>query len=178
MTILILVACAVLAILHLLTIGALVEVFRDVRQIRLAIKAFDEPNTLPVPAEARQAIARLDAGSMGPRALILYLSTRCATCTSVARALRNGHGRRSRSTRPAVLVDGLSMTSAEEWLSNLGVEVSELRLIDDGDRGFSRETGLNVTPLAIRMVNGEVTQVSTVPSERRATEHLEWMDEQ
>lgn len=161
-----LIAVGVLALLVAVLFAALVELFRDVRQLRDAAGILDRP--LPVEVDS---IAGTRPGLYGlPRALdgassaiVLFLSDRCATCRVLAAGLGN--------PLPSglwVVLEARTPESATEFLERYGLigSAREGRLIVDVAGEIAHRIGLNTTPVAFRIEDGAVTSATTAPSSR------------
>ncbi|HEX3578249.1 MAG TPA: hypothetical protein VHY33_06765 [Thermoanaerobaculia bacterium] len=161
-----LIATAVLALLVALLFAALVEMYRDVRQLRDAMGILDRP----LPVNVTDAVG-MRASTYGlPRAidaadsaLVLFLSDRCGTCRQLAHGL----------TRP--LVSGLwlvlevrSDAGAADFIERYGLADSarEGRIIVDPTTEIARRIGIDTTPVGVRIENGAIAHATTVPSTR------------
>jgi hypothetical protein len=161
-----LIAVAVLALVVLALFGALLELYRDVRQIRDALGILDRPLVIDT-----GRVAGLRPSEVGlPReldtaasALVLFLSERCTTCRTIAGGL----------ARPLpeglwVVVEGRSAEAAEAFLDAYAlrdITPSGRVLIDVEDRIVAR-IGLNLSPAGFRIEHGRLAGATTVPSSR------------
>ena len=161
-----LVTVGVLAILVFVLFGALLELYRDVRQLRDALGILDRPLTIDIGAVAQAAPSRFGlppALDTAASATVLFLSDTCATCRVLAAALN------------AVVPPGLCIVmeardakSAEQFLAAFGLhaDAPDGMVCVDGSRDIAKRLGLDITPAAFRVENGRLVSATTVPSAR------------
>ena len=164
-----LISVAVLALLVFLLFGALLEMFKDVRQLREAVGILDRPLTVDVGGVAgtRPSMHGLpQALDSVPSAIVLFLSEQCATCRSLAAGL----------VRPLpeglwVVLEARDSSSATSFLDSYGLtsRTSDGRVVVDVAGKIARRIGLNTTPIGFRVVDGLLTHATTVPSSRYLT---------
>ena len=168
-----LIATAVLALLLAALCGALVEMFRDVRQIRDALGILDRPLPVDIGAVAgtrpsAHGLPRaLDAAAT---AIVLFLSDRCDTCRALAAGL----------AKPLpddlwIVLEARSPESAASFLSAHGLMpgvAPEERVVVDVAGEIAANVGLNTTPVCFRLQDGVLTHATTVPSSRYLTSIL------
>lgn len=161
-----LIAVGALALLTFVLFWALVEMFRDVRQIRDALGILDRPLEVDIgPA------AGTSPGSHGlPRqlddaasALVLFLSDRCATCRILAATMGGA--------LPAglwIVVEAASDEAAAAFVEAYGLtpRLADGRVTVDSGGAVAGRLGLNMTPVAYRIENGTFKDAATVPSMR------------
>jgi hypothetical protein len=161
MTVFLSASVIVLGIVVLLLLGAVVEMYRSIEQLReygglidrprtmqLAVKG-DRPSTLGVPQEMDSLAS----------ALILFLSDKCGTCRSIASKLQAGI-----PDNVFVIVDpGVGEDREQELSYDLDPE----KTIIDRTGAISKRAGIDVTPSAIVVENGRISRGSTLPSARQ-----------
>ena len=161
-----LIAVGALALLTFALFWALVEMFRDVRQMRDALGILDRPLEVDIgPA------AGTSPGSHGlPRqldeaasALVLFLSDRCATCRVLAGAMGGA--------LPAglwIVVEAASDEAAAAFVESHGLtpRLADGRVAVDSAGAIAARLNLNMTPVAYRVENGVFKDAATVPSMR------------
>jgi hypothetical protein len=164
-----LIAVAVLALLVGLLFAALVEMYRDLRQVRDAIGILDRPVNIDI-----ESVAGTRPGEYGlPRALdsagtaiVLFLSERCATCHQLAAGLPK--------PLPAalwVVFEARTAASAAALLERYGL-ASHPRVVTDAGGEIAASLGLHITPAGFRVENGVITFATSVPSTRYLTSIL------
>jgi hypothetical protein len=163
-----LIAVGVLALFVAMLFGALVELFRDVRQVRDAVGILDRPLEVDL-----GHVAGTQPSSHGlPReldalhsAIVLFLSERCGTCRALAaglpRPLPNGLW---------VVIEGRNAASVAWFAEEYGL-VDE-RITIDVEGAIAASMGLNTSPVGFRVDNGAFTTATTVPSSRYLTSIL------
>lgn len=160
-----LIAVAVLALLVALLFAALVEMFRDIRQMRDAVGILDRP--LPVelgavdgtPPSAYGLPRGLDHAAS---AIVLFLSERCGTCHMLASAL-------PRALPPElwVVVEGRTVESTAAFLDRYALSAGgEGQVIADPEGEIAGRIGLQTTPLGFRVEGGVFIHATSVPSSR------------
>jgi hypothetical protein len=160
------IAVGVLALLLFLMFGVVIELFRDVRQLRDVAGILDRPLEVDVGELAGTA-----PSSHGlPRALdsvasaiVLFLSDRCGTCHALATGFHAG--------LPAglwVVLEARSPRSSEEFLASheLTPATTHGRLLVDVAGQIAERMGLRTTPVGFRVENGRLVAATTVPSSR------------
>lgn len=161
---LVLIAC--LAALNFLLFGALLELFKDVRQLRDIVGVLDRPLDVSIGPVAGTAPSQyglppgLDSANS---ALVLFLSDKCSTCGVLAASLREGlpHGL-------WVIVEAGTRHSAQAFLETFGLDKGQTdgRVSVDVDGAIASRIGLNTTPVGFHIKNGLVVNATTVPSVR------------
>lgn len=156
------VVVAVVAFALVVLLSAQVELFRDMKQVRELTGMIDRP--FPLDLGAMQGRSPADLGLPTKNGAILVLSDRCGTCRSLAAAL-----------------DGAVPQHLQIVLSNPGGRASELptvwdlgdRAIDDTDGSIMAALDIKVTPAAISVFDGVMTEAQSVPSARQLHELLD-----
>ena len=160
-----LIAVGVLTLLVFVLFTALLELFRDVRQIRDALGILDRPlsvNVGPVAGKAPSQFGlpvELDAAKS---ALVLFLSDKCQTCRVLASTLGG--------SLPAgvwIVVEAPTSRAAAEFLESFGLTARlKDRVLVDPSGEIAGKLGLNMTPVGYRVDNGIFREATTVPSFR------------
>jgi hypothetical protein len=153
---------AVVAVVLVLAVcsAALVEVFRQLGEIRDALNLRDEPIPLSLKSGelTTTAIGLPSIVAAEPRAIVIFLSSKCATCLAVAEAFRGGS--------PATVWFVLQTTPPPATLLEMLAESSERIVFDDGELIATR-LGLNVTPSVLSVSYGEISRAQAVSSARQ-----------
>ena len=161
-----LISVAVLALLVAVLFAALLEMYRDVRQLRDVVGILDRPLGVDI---GRVAGTRPSAHGL-PRALdsaasaiVLFLSDRCGTCRSLAIGLGK--------PLPAglwVVLEARNAGSAAAFLDAYGLAgiARDGRMTVDVAGEIAGRIGLDTTPVGFRVENGVLTSATTVPSSR------------
>jgi len=141
--------------------AALVEVFSQLAELRSVLDTKDEPIPLGLKASERRTAeiglpARL---TFEPKAIVIFLSTKCATCLAIAEAFRGG----SPSTVWFVLAGSPEPVTLLATLAGSGE-----RVIVDEDDAIAGALGLNVTPAVITTSYGEIIRAQAVSTPRQA----------
>lgn len=164
----VLIALGVLALFVAVLLGALVELHRDVRQVRDALGILDRPLGVDLADVAGTkpglyGLPQLDHIAAG---LVLFLSERCATCRVLAMTFG---GMIPKDLW--VVLDGRGPALINTFLEQTGLDVVEAggRLIVDVEGRIMSSLGLSTTPVGIRLENGVFTHATTVPSARYLT---------
>lgn len=159
-------AVGVLALLVFLLFGAVLELFRDVRQLREAAGILDRPLEVDLGDVAGTKPSRyglptvLDAAGS---AILLFLSDRCGTCHALAAGLQGNLPRGL-----WVVLEARSPDSAQEFLTSYGLDRSnaEARVLVDVAGKIAERIGLRTTPVGFRVQSGRLVGATTVPSRR------------
>jgi hypothetical protein len=162
-----LIAVGILSVLMSVLFRVLVELFRDVRQMRDALGILDRPLTLDI----RSAAGRPPSSYGLPRqlddeksALLLFLSDRCATCSLGG-------------TLPAglwIVVEAATGQAAAEFIDMYGMTpgLRDERVWVDPAGTIAGRIDLKATPAGLRIENGVLKDAGTVPSMRYLTSIL------
>lgn len=150
---------ASLALLILVIGAALVEVFRQLDDVRSALNMRDEPIALNLKSRGKNAAELLLPREVEdiPSAIVILLSAKCATCLAVAEAFRGG----SPET-----VWFIVPTDAPSHLLN-ALAQSAPRVIPDHQEKIAAALGLAVTPSVVTFAYGVVEKAQAVSTARQ-----------
>ena len=133
------------ALIQVLCLFALVDQYRSLLQIRDALRLVDVPSDLRVfdlDGVAPSSVGLPNALDTEPFALVLLLSTRCATCKAVARGMS---GQVPNHTWP--VIEGRSFDECQEFREEVGL-VGQQVSIDVGGK-ISDRLKTRIFPAAI-----------------------------
>ncbi len=149
-----------LAALVSVSCGALVEVFRQLAEIRTVLNLEDRPLPLAIGGgELRTtALGLPEHLEQEPELLIVFLSGKCSTCLAIAEAFRGG----SPSSVWFVVDEATNSSRLRDSLH----ESAERVIVDVGSATASR-TGLEVTPAVLTAHFGQVARAHAVSSPRQ-----------
>jgi len=160
-----LVVAGLLALLVFLLLGVVIELQRDVRQLRDATGILDRPLEVDLGdlVGASPSSYGLPVGiDVSGVAIILFLSDRCGTCHALAKAFG--------ASLPAglwVILEAGTQQAAEEFLRTYELSDGlDERLIVDVSRRIAEQMGVRTTPVGFRVENGKFVSATTVPSRR------------
>ncbi len=160
------VVVGVLAVLVFLLFGIVIELYRDVRQLREVAGILDRPlevalgDVLGTKPSSHGLPGALDSAAS---AIVLFLSDRCATCHALAAAFGGA--------LPAglwIVLEAANPAAAEKFLASHGLTAAstEGRLCVDAAGSIAERIGLRTTPVGFRVDNGRLAGATTVPSTR------------
>jgi hypothetical protein len=163
-----------LAVFVLLLFGAMVELYRQILQLRQYVGLIDQSRALsfntdltlsdiPIPATA-------EIGD-GDRTALLILSDRCTTCHEIAAHLPG-----VRRGNLLVLVEARTAADATQWLADRGMVLDQWTAYDEGGI-VAALMGVMVTPAIVKYEGKYPVAASTVPSTRQLDKVLEWLGE-
>ncbi len=152
----------VLVVLTLVALLALVDQYRTLELVREHLGINDTPRPLPKPDPAPLPShaglpAELDAVD---HLVLLFLSTSCSTCKTVATALRG----RSLS-RLHVVLKAHSPREGAEWCGDVGLPAE--RVTVDTTAEVANAYQLRTTPAAYVLARGGIVMAQTIPSFRQ-----------
>jgi hypothetical protein len=157
------VAVCVLAALLFVLLGAQIELFDQVKQLRRFLDLEDRITVLELGAAkgARPSGFGLPTDiDEADRALVLLLSNKCASCQTLAATMRGGH------LPPNTWVVVVPVTGdGHEFLEAYQLEGAPRVLVDKDDR-ITGALGVEVTPAGLLIENGRLVAAQTVPSVR------------
>lgn len=159
-------AVGVLALLVFVLFSVVIELYRDVRQLREVAGILDRPLEVEMGDLAGAKPSRyglpepLDSVAS---AIVLFLSDRCGTCHSLAAGFE---GRLPWGLW--VVLEARSPRSTEEFLVSydLTPESTDGRLSVDVGGKIAERMGLRTTPVGFRVESGRFVNATTVPSKR------------
>ncbi|MDX6518692.1 MAG: hypothetical protein QOF50_1538 [Gaiellaceae bacterium] len=149
----------VLAALVVLCCAALVEVFRQLAEVRRTLDLDD----MPIPIGLQTDLQLSDVGvpnalAQAPAAIAIFLSPKCATCLAVAEGFRGG-------APGSVWFIVQTPPHPEDLLAILSASAD--RVILDEDDAIAGAIRLKVTPAVLTTSYGEITRAQTVSSPRQ-----------
>jgi len=164
MSVVVFVLVCLLAALMFVELCALVELFRQVQQIRAHLDLVDRPT--PIDLGRARGLAPTTFGLPDPldtaqTAMVLFLSNKCATCRVLASALHGAVPLTMWIVVEPIIEEGEAHALVEEFRLH-----SERTLIDRQGR-IAGHLGLDITPSALFIENGQLHRASTVPSSRQ-----------
>lgn len=159
-------AVGALALLVFVLLGVVIEIHRDVRQLREAAGILDRPLDVDLGdlAHARPSKYGLPpALDAAGSAIVLFLSDRCSTCHALAAGLGG-----SLPVGLWVVLETASPSSAEEFVAQYDLRAGSAdgRLSVDVARRIAGRMGLRTTPVGFRVEHGRFVSATTVPSRR------------
>lgn len=162
-------AVGVLALLVFVLAGAVIELYRDVRQLREVAGILDRPLDVDLGDVDDAPPSRFglpEALDSAASAVVLFLSARCGTCHALAAGL---DGRLP--DRLWLVLEARGPDAAAEFLESYGLAPAarDGRLLVDADERIAESIGLDTTPVGFRVENGRITSATTVPSLRYLT---------
>lgn len=157
---LIVTALLLLGALSLLNSAALVEVFKQLAETRIALNLEDKPIPLGLKSgELRTDEVGLPPGvAREPRAIVVFLSEKCVTCLTLAEGFRG--------ESPAKVWFVIPHSPPPTMLMAMLESASDRVVIDEGDEITSR-IGLNTTPMVLSVEWGTITRAQAVSSLRQ-----------
>jgi hypothetical protein len=158
-----LLAVGFLSLFVFVLFGALLELFRDIRQLRDAAGILDRPLVVdikPIEGTNPSEYGLPDAMDSAPSAILLFLSERCLTCRVIAGALRE-----PLPSTLWVVAEARNPQLADNFVTVTNLLRHERVLLDIGGQ-IANRMGLNTTPVGFRIQNGRFVSATTVPSTR------------
>jgi hypothetical protein len=162
-----LIAVGVLGLLVFVLMGVVLELYRDVWQLRAAAGILDRPLDVDL-GEVADTVPSLHglppALDAVASALVLFLSDRCGTC----HALAAGFGDAGLPSGLWLVLEARSPRAAEEFLAahRLTAANTSGRLVVDPAGKIAERIGLRTTPVGFRVQDGRIAGATTVPSQR------------
>ena len=163
MTTVLTVLLCLFGVLLFIEFGALVEMFHQLKQVRIYLDMVDRPTPLDLGKAsglAATAVGLPAALDDTKAALVLFLSNRCETCHTIAAAIDGGA-----LPQNLWLVVVPVFEDAEEFVEKFHLR-GKRSLIDDG-RTITGRLGLDITPAAVVVEYGRVARAQTVPTVRQ-----------
>ena len=149
----------------------LVEMVKQVAQIRQRVDLDDEPEPISLGSRASRRFSRSDL--LPPRtgsSLVLLLSSECAACRAVAGAV--GALADAGPDAPIVaVIEGSNEDDVERFLTDTGLEPQFVVL--DPDHKIGRDTGVRLRPAAVVIRDGLMVEAAAVRTARQLRHLLE-----
>jgi hypothetical protein len=159
-------AVGALGLLVFVLFGVILELYRDVRQLREVAGILDRPLEVDlgdVAGTAPSCYGLPRALDSITSAIVLFLSDRCATCHALAAGFKG-----ALPSGLWIVLEARSPSSAEEFLRayelNPGTTAGKLSVDVAGQ--IAERIGLRTTPVGFRVQNGRLVGATTVPSRR------------
>jgi hypothetical protein len=154
----------VLSLLVLLCLLALVDQYRTMELIRARLKLEDNPEPIPIPNDRPVAPSAIGLpAELDSRAYlaVVFLSTTCITCRSIANGLQ---------TKPSddvwvVLLHAHNKEEGAAWLAT--AEIPTDRASVDPGGAIASALGIDVVPSVVVYREGEVVLAQSIPSFRQ-----------
>jgi hypothetical protein len=149
-----------LAVVVVVCAAALVEVFRQLAELRRTLNLQDQamPLNLRSGEFHTDEIGLPPELAVEPKSIVVFLSEKCATCLTIAEAFRGG----SPSTVWFVLPSPPEPAGLLATLAHSAPRV----VVDEYDR-IANRLGLHVTPSVLTTSYGEITRAQAVASPRQ-----------
>ncbi|MGH8910292.1 MAG: hypothetical protein ACRD0K_28310 [Egibacteraceae bacterium] len=163
MNIAVLVLLCLLGAIVFILLGALVELFKQVQQIRTHLDLVDRPSPLDLGklrGELASAVGLPASLDDAEAAMVLFLSNACATCRSIAAALRGAVPQTL-----WIVVEPVFRDDADLFVEEF--QLHGARTLVDQHGRIAGLLGLDITPSAIFIENGRMRRAQTVPSSRQ-----------
>jgi hypothetical protein len=162
-----LIAVGILGLLVFVLSGVVIELYRDVRQLRDAAGILDRPLDVDIGDVAGTAPSThglppaLDSVAS---AIVLFLSDRCGTCHALAAGFRSD----GLPSGLWLVLEARTPRSAEEFLNSYGFTEANTggRLLVDAAGKLAERIGLRTTPVGFRVRDGRIAGATTIPSRR------------
>lgn len=167
-----LVGMVVLSVLVVLVFGAVVELHRQVLQLRMHAGLVDDAAPLDFDPEVSIADLAIPAGvdiEGHERTAVLVLSDSCTTCVEVGR-----HFAGKPTSGLMAVVEARSLSDAAGWISTQGLKHGANLVYDEGGR-IADLLGVKVTPAVVKFEGDRPVAASTVPSTRQLDLVIDWL---
>lgn len=153
-----------LGVLVFLLLGALVEMYRDLAQVREYSGLLDRP--VPVEIGDRKGTRPSEWGLPSSldterRALVMFLSDTCATCRTIVTSL-NG----TVPDHVVLVLEPGAKGATGEYVAPIAAAGSN-RVVIDLDRSIAERLQIQMSPTALVIENGTIDHAITVPSVRQ-----------
>ncbi|MGH3927440.1 MAG: hypothetical protein ACRDTT_32020 [Pseudonocardiaceae bacterium] len=162
MTVILSASVVILGALVFLLLGAQVEMYRTIEQLREHSGLIDQsvPIALSRVGSRPSSVGLPESLDSTVSGVVLLLSDKCSTCRSIAASLDGA------LPRDLVLVVEPDQPGEPSDLTT-SYQLDPERTIIDPHRRISDGLGINTTPVAVVIENGRLVRASTVPSSRR-----------
>jgi len=157
------IAVCLLTVLVSICVLALVDQYRTLEVVRSELGVNDTPEAIAVPDGLPEppSAAGLPAEFDGHQRLtVLFLSTMCSTCQTIAKRLR---GEVPYGVK--LVVEARSHEDAEQWLTASRMPAD--RVIVDEESRIAGLLDITVAPAAVVFRDGRVVSAQTIPSFRQ-----------
>ncbi|MGH3912403.1 MAG: hypothetical protein ACRDTC_03170 [Pseudonocardiaceae bacterium] len=162
MTVILSASVVILGVVVFLLLGAQIEMYRTIEQLRDHSGLIDLsiPLSLPRVGARPSSVGLPESLDSAVRGVVLLLSDRCATCRSIAASLDGA------LPRDLVLVVEPGQPDEPSGLTT-SYQLDPERTIIDSMGRISGGLGIKTTPVAVVIENGRLVRATTVPSSRR-----------
>ncbi len=152
----------VIAVLVLVCLFALMDQYRTLEEVRDHLGTGDEPRPLTYPTDVivPSSVGLPAALDGAEHAIVLFLSTTCGTCATVARGLRG-----PLAPDVHIVLRARSDADGTGWRADAGLAPESTTIATD-DR-IADAFGLRVTPAGFVLRHDRIVVAQTVPSPRQ-----------
>lgn len=153
-----------LALIVLVELGAVTELFKQVQQVRSHLRLDDLPDPFQLKQSGVLASAVGLPGEIDSTesAVVLVLSPNCVTCRQLASALASEHS--GLTDRLWILIEPAFDHSVDDFIAQNDIRY---HFMVDTENVVADSLGVDTTPLALIFEQGRVTKAMTVPSPRQ-----------
>jgi hypothetical protein len=157
------IAVALLSLFVAVLFGALLELYRDVRQLRDVAGILDRPLNVdigPLIGHAPSEYGLPRALDSNAASLLLFLSERCLTCRIIASSFQ--------SALPSglwIVAEARDADAAQTFME-LTKLVTDDRVTMDVGGAIAARMGINTSPVGFRIEFGRFVSATTIPSTR------------
>lgn len=144
----------------------LVEVVKQVAQIRQRVDLDDEPQPISLGAKVNRPFSRGDLlPDQTESSLVLLLSSECSSCRAVAAAVTAVREDAAPDAPALVAVIEGRDEDVEQFLADTGLEPQLVVL--DGGHEIGRDTGVRLRPAAVVVREGVMVEAAAVRTARQ-----------
>lgn len=161
----------VLAALVLLEALVLVEMIKQVAQLRQRVDLDDEPEPLLLGAAVARPFPRPELlDGTNTEAVIVFLSTHCASCEEVAAAIPKATGDAAVAVRVVPIVEGHAQAEVDDFVA--AAKLPRQDVVFDSNRALAQELGLRVRPAALIVRDGLVAEGAAIRNSRQLVKFM------
>jgi hypothetical protein len=150
---------SVTAVLVLLQSLVLVEMVKQVAQLRQRVDLDDNPMPVSLGSRAGADFARVDLIDGRP-AIVVFLSAECSSCKEVGSAIAGMPARIGELVRVLPVIEGIDQIAVDDFLRE--TLLSNREVVVDFERELAHDVGLTLRPAAVLVRNGAMVEAAAV----------------
>jgi hypothetical protein len=146
----------------------LIEMVRQVADIRERLNIDDAPIPQPLGASVGQPLPPSVAAHIGASTgdlLLVFLTTDCSTCRMVGRGIPEADAALGGGLRIIPIIQTHRASDAVEFCAEVGIRLD--RVVVDERAEVGRELDIRIRPLAVAALRGSITEAASVRNDRQ-----------
>lgn len=161
----------VLVLLAVVEGAVLIEMVKQVAQLRQRADLDDQPLPISLGLHAGAAFPRADLVEAEGITAVVFLSSDCSSCRAIGAAIPRLSGRLRERLRISPIVEGRTPDDIQDFLRE--TLLGEQEIVVDYERELGRATGIGTRPAAVMLHNGAMIDAAAIRTPRQLNSFIE-----